>query len=193
MKIQIILGSTREGRQGSLVSNWIYEGLKDSGNAEYELIDLADYPLPIHQEAGHPSMGQYKDPGIKKWAVKIAEADGFIIVTPEYNHGYPAVLKLALDSVYNEWNKKPVVIVGYSAGAGAGIRAVEQLRQVAVHLEMVVLPTVVAIPEVQNQFDETGKYKDPKGQGRLADLEKDLLWYADILKPARDKKRGVVI
>src|SRR5688572_27693303 len=137
LKIQIIIGSTRPNRFSETPAKWLYEIAKTRKDIKFELIDLRDYPLPFYNEPKSPSSmkGDYPNPDVKTWAKKIAGADGYIIISPEYNHGYPAVLKNALDSIYIEWNTKPVGFVSY--GSVGGARAVEQLRQVAVELKMV--------------------------------------------------------
>ncbi len=111
-----------------------------------ELIDLRDWPLPFFNEAGSPGMlkGNYTNDLAKRWSAKIAEADAFIVVTPEYNHGYPAVLKNAFDWLYPEWNHKPIGFAGY--GNANGARAIEQLRQVVIELQMHPIKNSVHIP-----------------------------------------------
>ena len=111
MKIGIILGSTRPGRNGKAVANWVYELASQRDDAEYELVDLIDYPLPHLDEAAPAIMGQYQGEHTKRWAEKIGSFDGFIMVTPEYNHSTSGVLKNAIDYLYNEWNNKAVGFV----------------------------------------------------------------------------------
>src|SRR5579872_3399556 len=131
LKIQVIIGSTRQGRFSEKPAQWIFEEAKKKTGLEVELLDLRDYPMPFFNEPMSPSRveGKYPNEAVQKWAKKIAEADGYIIVSPEYNHGYPAVLKNAMDSIYKEWNNKSVGFVSY--GSVGGGRAVEQLRLVA--------------------------------------------------------------
>ena len=133
-RIGIILGSTRPNRNGEQVAQWVYEIASRRGDAEFELVDLRDYPLPAFDEPMPPSLGQYTNGHTKEWARKIGSFDGFVIVTPEYNHGPSAVLKNAIDYLYAEWNHKAVGFVSY--GAVGGIRAVEHLRLVAGALQM---------------------------------------------------------
>lgn len=137
LKIQVIIGSTRENRFSEKPANYIFSELKKQKDVEPELIDLKDWPLPFFDEPISPSMskGKYNNPLGRKWADKVAEADGYIIIAPEYNHGYPAVLKNALDWVFNEWHKKPIGFVSY--GSVGGARSVEQLKQVAIELKLV--------------------------------------------------------
>ncbi|MFE2487687.1 NADPH-dependent FMN reductase [Streptomyces mirabilis] len=134
LKIAIILGSTRPGRNGKGVADWVVDRAGARIGADYELVDLADYPLPHLDEAIPPSMGQYKGEHTKAWATKIAEFDGYIFVTPEYNHSTSGVLKNAIDYLYREWNNKAAAFVSY--GSLGGARAIEHLRAVASELQM---------------------------------------------------------
>ena len=133
-RIGIILGSTRPGRNGEQVARWVLEHASRRADATFELIDLLDYPLPHLDEPLPPSMGQYQNSHTQEWAAKIASFDGFVIVTPEYNHGTSGVLKNAIDFLFAEWNNKAVGFVGY--GAVGGARAIEHLRLVAGELQM---------------------------------------------------------
>jgi NAD(P)H-dependent FMN reductase len=133
-RIGIILGSTRPNRNGEQVARWVYEIASRRGDAEFELVDLRDYPLPHLDEPLPPSMGQYQNEHTKQWADKIASFDGFVFVTPEYNHSTSGVLKNAIDYLYAEWNNKAAGFVSY--GAVGGARAAEHLRLVAGELQM---------------------------------------------------------
>jgi NAD(P)H-dependent FMN reductase len=132
--IGIILGSTRPNRNGEQVAKWVLDIASRRSDATFELVDLRDYPLPHLDEPLPPSLGQYKNDHTKEWADKIASFDGFVIVTPEYNHGTSGVLKNAIDYLYGEWNNKAVGFVSY--GAAGGARAAEHLRLVAGELQM---------------------------------------------------------
>jgi NAD(P)H-dependent FMN reductase len=133
-QIGIILGSTRPNRNGEQVAKWVLDIASRRNDATYELVDLRDYPLPHLDEPLPPSLGQYQNDHTKEWADKIASFDGFVIVTPEYNHGTSGVLKNAIDYLYGEWNNKAVGFVSY--GAAGGARAAEHLRLVAGELQM---------------------------------------------------------
>jgi NAD(P)H-dependent FMN reductase len=133
-KIAIILGSTRPGRNGEAVAAWVLEQAKGRTDAEYELVDLRDHPLPHLDEAVPASLGMYSQPHTKAWAATIAAYDGFVFVTPEYNHGTTGVLKNAIDYLYAEWNNKAAGFVSY--GSAGGVRAVEHLRLVVGELQM---------------------------------------------------------
>ena len=132
--IGIIIGSTRPGRNGEQVARWVLEHAEKRDDATFELVDLKDFPLPHLDEPMPPSLGQYQNEHTQRWAAKIASFDGFVIVTPEYNHGPSGVLKNALDFLYAEWSNKAVGFVSY--GNAGGARAVEQLRMAAAELQM---------------------------------------------------------
>jgi NAD(P)H-dependent FMN reductase len=134
IRIGIILGSTRPNRNGEQVARWVYDNAALRSDAEFELVDLRDYPLPHLDEPLPPSLGQYQNDHTRQWADKIASFDGFVIVTPEYNHSTSGVLKNAIDYLYAEWNNKAVGFVSY--GAVGGARAAEHLRLVAGELQM---------------------------------------------------------
>lgn len=133
LRIAVILGSTRPGRNGEAVAKWVLEQTAGR-DAQYDLIDLADHRLPLLEETKPPSFGQYQGEHTKKWAQTIAKYDGFIMVTPEYNHSTSGVLKNALDHIYAEWNDKAVAFVGY--GVLGAARAIEHLRGIAGELQL---------------------------------------------------------
>ncbi|WP_305785098.1 NADPH-dependent FMN reductase [Symbioplanes lichenis] len=133
-KIGIIIGSTRPGRNGEAVAKWVHELASQRTDAEFELVDLLDYKLPHLDEAIPASMAQYSQPHTQAWAAKIAEFDGFIFVTPEYNHATSGALKNAIDFLFAEWNNKAVGFVGY--GSVGGARAIETLRLIVGELMM---------------------------------------------------------
>lgn len=134
LKIAVILGSTREGRNGGAVAEWVLEQAKGREGATYELVDLRDHPLPFFDEPMGPSMKASERPEVVRFAETIGRYDGYVIVTPEYNHSFSAVLKNALDSIYGEWNDKAAALVSY--GSFQGARAVEQLRLVLSELQV---------------------------------------------------------
>jgi len=195
IKIKVIIGSTRQGRFSEKPAQWIFEELKQQKGVEVELLDLRDYPMPFFDESMPPSTagGKYSNEIVKKWAKKINDGDAFIIVTPEYNHGYPAVFKNALDVLYPEWNRKAVGFVSY--GSALGARSVEQLRQVAVELQMAPIRNAIHIPV--DIFMAVMMGKGPTGpemfkpirEGVMGDRVQiffdDLLWWAKALQAAR--------
>ncbi len=186
LKIQIILGSTRDARQGEKAAKFIYEFAKKRKDFSVEYIDLKEWNFQFLNEASPPSMGNYSDPKTKKWASKINESDGYIFVTPEYNHGYSAVLKNALDLIYKEWNNKPGAFVSY--GGAAGSRAVEQLRQVLVELQMAPIRAQVMITSIWTAFDSKGELINKEMYEKSTNAMFDqLVWWAHALKSAREK------
>ncbi|MDT5114062.1 MAG: hypothetical protein QOE20_5952 [Mycobacterium sp.] len=134
LKIAIIVGSTRPGRNGKAVADWVLDKAASRTGANYELIDLVDFPLPHMDEAIPPSAGQYAGEHTKAWAAKVGAYDGFIFVTPEYNHSTSGVLKNAIDYLYAEWNNKAAAFVSY--GSLGGARAIEHLRAVCSELQI---------------------------------------------------------
>jgi NAD(P)H-dependent FMN reductase len=128
INVAVIVGSTRPGRKALDVANWVMEIAGSRGDAAFELVDIQDFNLPLLDEPLPPSMGQYSQPHTKAWAARIAEFDGFVFVTPEYNHGTSGALKNAIDYLYKEWNNKAAGFVGY--GSAGGARAIESLRLV---------------------------------------------------------------
>ena len=143
IRIGIILGSTRPNRNGEQVARWVYNIASQRSDAEFELVDLRDYPLPHLDEPLPPAMGQYQNEHTRQWADKIASFDGFVMVTPEYNHSTSGVLKNAIDYLYAEWNNKAVGFVSY--GSVGGARAAEHLRLVAGELQMADVRQQVAL------------------------------------------------
>jgi NAD(P)H-dependent FMN reductase len=185
-RIGIIIGSTREGRFGDKPAAWIHAIAAQRDDLRFELIDLRDHPLPFFNEPISPAWAPVKNEAAQAWAAKLAGFDGFIIVTPEYNHGPSAVLKNALDYAYAEFVRKPVAFVGYG-GVGAA-RAVEQLRLVAAELQMVSLRHAVHVGMVEFLgIWQQGKSFDDfphLAQAASAMLD-DLAWWTTALKTAR--------
>jgi NAD(P)H-dependent FMN reductase len=134
LKIGIILGSTRPGRAGEAVAKWVFEIAQKRTDAEFVFIDIAEFNLPLLDEPVPPSMGQYSKEHTRRWAAARAPLDGFIFVTPEYNHGTSGALKNAIDYLYAEWNDKAAGFVGY--GSAGGVRAVENLRLIMAELQI---------------------------------------------------------
>jgi NAD(P)H-dependent FMN reductase len=132
LKVAIVTGSTRPGRNNEAVARWVYGLSKQRKDAEFELVDIADYNLPLLDEPKPPSLGQYSHERTKKWAAKIGSFDAYVFVTPEYNHGISGALKNAIDYLYREWNDKAAGFVSY--GSAGGARAVEHLRLVMAEL-----------------------------------------------------------
>lgn len=189
MKIGVILGSVRKIRRGERVAKWLMPQLSKIKGAEFELLDLRDYPLPFYSEDNSPDSLEngYTNKVAKKWAAKIGEKDGFIFINSEYNHGPAAVLKNAIDWVYNEWVKKPVAFVSYAPGAASGVRAVEQLRENVIELQMAPLREAVHISHVLDTIDKDGNLLKGHYNERVVTVVKELLWWTKALKEARER------
>src|SRR5262245_56107949 len=187
--ISVIVGSTRQGRFSEKPARWIFELLRTRDDLEARFLDLRDYPMPFFDQPLTPSMPgrpPYEHVVVKKWTAAIAESDGFVVVTPEYNHGVAPVLKNALDWVYPEWNRKAVAFVAY--GNAAGARSVEHLRATAIELQLAPIRSAVHIPVPVLM----AHYQGGDVEKGLAELERparimidDLLWWTAALKAAR--------
>ncbi len=190
INIKIIAGSTRQGRFSDKAAAWIYDELKKEQEVNAEILDLRDFDMPFFNEAVSPSFKQeaYKNEAVTRFTEKIAQGDAFVIITPEYNHSISAVLKNALDWVYQEWNNKPVAFVSY--GSVGGARAVEHLRLIAIELQMVPIRNAVHIPGEQYFQALFGKMdvKDLFAQqkDKVQAMISQLLWWAKVLKNARN-------
>jgi NAD(P)H-dependent FMN reductase len=191
-KIAVILGSTRQNRFGEKPARWIFDELKKRPGIEAEFIDLRDYRIPFYDHPASPSymQGPFGDETTRAFTRKIAEADGFIIVAPEYNRGYSAELKNAIDHVYGEWNNKPVAFVSY--GAVGGGRAVEQLRLVAIELQMAPIRQGVHIffdlyMSIMNDTVPVDPAKFAPVQQSADTMLDQLIWWTKALKAAREK------
>jgi NAD(P)H-dependent FMN reductase len=181
-----ILGSTRQGRRGEKVANWFGEIASAREDIDYEPVDLRDWDLGFFDEPKVPSQGDYENEGQRRWAEKVGAADGFVWISPEYNHGYPPPLKNAIDFIYAEWNRKPMAVVSYGGAAG-GLRAAEQLRLVAIEVQMAPVRSSVFIPRAYSSFDEEGRLTADTEyrEGQAAGLLDELAWWANVLREAR--------
>lgn len=192
LNIKIILASVRNGRFGDKPAKWILNHAKKIDGIKVELLDLKDYQLPVFSEPVSPAYvkGKYGKKEVDAWAKKIADADGFIVVTPEYNHGYPATLKNNIDCIYKEWNKKAISFVSY--GSTGGARVIQQLREVSIELQMTPIRNSVHIMNPWFLTEEDGSLKpgvldayDHSAQNLLTQL----VWWANALKEARGKSK----
>jgi NAD(P)H-dependent FMN reductase len=191
MKLQVIVGSTRPTRAADKVVPWVTGRAVSHEAFETEVLDLRDWPLPMFGEhmgsIGDPRDPSYSTEPVRAWNKKIAEADAYLLVTPEYNHSIPGELKNAIDSVFVSFafRNKPLAMVGYSGGVGGGIRAIEHLVQVAVEVEAAPLRSTVVLPFVDKQFDDAGQPTDPTTEISMQILLDDLAWWAAALHNAR--------
>jgi NAD(P)H-dependent FMN reductase len=185
-RIGVILGSTRPGRRGEAVARWVMDEAGQRSDAEFELIDLADYPLPHLDEPLPPSMGQYQNAHTQEWAATIGRFDGFVFVTPEYNHSTSGVLKNAIDYLYAEWNNKAMGVVSY--GLVGGARAAEHLRLVAGELQMADVRTNVAL-SLFTEFENFTEFKPSAHQVQVLDtLFGEVIAWSEALAPLRQVK-----
>ncbi|CAN5192272.1 NAD(P)H-dependent oxidoreductase [soil metagenome] len=184
-KIKIIAGSTRPGRFNIQPSTWIFEVAQKRDDIEVEIVDLMDINLPMLDEGIPASQQKYEKEHTKRWAKIIAEADGFIFVTPEYNHSMSGALKNAIDYLYTEWTYKPVSFVSYGSLAG-GSRAVEHLRGIAGELKMYDMREQVMLPNYWEDLDENGVYQLSDRHEHAAQLMLEpLVFWAKQMKIAR--------
>ncbi|NBE81262.1 NADPH-dependent FMN reductase [Micromonospora rubida] len=187
-RIGMILGSTRPNRNGEQVAHWAVNLASKRDDAEFELVDLRDFPLPHLDEQMPPSFGQYQNEHTRRWAEKVSSFDGFVIVTPEYNHSTTGVLKNALDYLFAEWNNKAVGFISY--GPHGGVRAVEHLRAMAGELMMADVRAQVVLPfttEFENhRYFKPGDYNLPAFNTMLDQV---IAW-SDALAPLRAKKQA---
>lgn len=156
--LQIVLGSTRPGRAGAAVTEWFTEQARAHGGFEVAVADLAEVNLPLFDEPNHPMTGAYEHEHTRAWSALVARANALVFVTPEYNHGYPAALKNALDYLNREWRYKACGFVSYG-GVSAGLRAVHQLKQVVTALRMVPVTDAVSIPFIPQRLDESRTFQ----------------------------------
>jgi NAD(P)H-dependent FMN reductase len=179
--LEIIIASTRPGRVGPSVASWINERAIAHGGFDVELIDLAEVNLPMFDEPKHPRFRQYVHQHTKDWSATIDRADAFIFVVPEYNYGFNAAIKNAIDYLNAEWQHKPVGFVSYG-GVAAGTRAVQMLKQVVTTLKMVPMFDAVNIPFVQQFLDDDRKLQpnDIMEAAATAMLDELVRWTASL-------------
>jgi len=190
-KLLVIIGSTRPGRSADLVLPWLTSRVRAHDSFDTEIADLRDWPLPIFAEhmgtIGDVRDPTYSEPIVRAWNMKVKQADAFIVVTPEYNHGIPGGLKNAIDSVWLSFGfrNKPVAAVGYSGNIGGGIRAIEHLAHVFIEAEAVPLRNTVVIPFVREAFGADGEPVNRETGIRLQVMLDDLAWWSSALEKAR--------
>ncbi|QFZ21453.1 NADPH-dependent FMN reductase [Saccharothrix syringae] len=187
LKLAVILGSVREGRRGPVVGRWFRQQAEQHGQFDVDYIDLAEVPLPLALPALPPLMGEPERPeGLAAVTGKLAAADAFVIVTPEYNHSYPASIKTLVDWHFTQWRAKPVAFVSYG-GIGAGLRSVEHLRAVFAELHAVTVRDSVCFPQYWELFDAEGQPRDAEGANGAAKVMLDqLAWWGSALHLARE-------
>jgi len=187
--ISVIVGSTRQGRFSENPAKWIFQHLKKRDSVDARLLDLRDFPMPFFDQSvtpATPGRPAFEHKVVQKWTAAIAQSDGFVFVTPEYNYGPSAVLKNAVDWVYSEWHRKPACFISY--GSAMGVRSVQQLRLTAIEVQLAPIRSSVHIPVATLWAHYQGGDVD----AGLAELEAparamidDLLWWTAALKAAR--------
>lgn len=168
LKLHTIICSTRPGRVGPSVASWFDRIAREEGTFECELVDLADFDLPVFDEPNHPAMQQYEHEHTRAWSRNVAAADAYVFVTPEYNHTPPASLVNALDFVYREWNYKPCAFVSYGGGSG-GIRSAHTSVLQLTTLKMMPLPEAVMVQRPWQLMDDEGNFQAEEHHKRSAD------------------------
>ncbi len=182
--LQVIIGSTRPGRAGSAVADWIIDRAREHGDFEVEVTDLRALDLPIFDEPNHPRLRQYVHKHTKDWSAIVDRSDAFVFVTPEYNHAFTAATKNALDYLSQEWRNKPAGIVSYG-GASGGARAARMLEQVLGALQMVTIADSVNIPGIRERFDDQGRFEpDPDSRRAAAAMLAELARAAQAARAA---------
>jgi NAD(P)H-dependent FMN reductase len=184
IKLAIILGSTRPGRNGEAVAGWVYEIARQRNDVDVELVDIRDFNLPLLDEPVPPSRGQYSKEHTKAWAAKIESFDAYVFVTPEYNHGPPGALKNAIDYLYREWNNKAAGFVGY--GSAGGVRAVEQLRLVMGELQVADVRAQVML-SLFTDFENFSTFKpDQRHEAPVNDMLDQVVAWGGALRTLRN-------
>jgi NAD(P)H-dependent FMN reductase len=188
VKLAIIVGSTRPGRVGEAVARWVYELARTRRDAAFELVDIRDFGLPLLDEPVPPSQGKYSKPHTKAWAATIGSFDGYVFVTPEYNHGISGALKNAIDYVYAEWNDKAAGFVGY--GSAGGVRAVEHLRLVMAEVQVATVRNQVAL-SLFTDFENYTSFKPAaRHEKSLDQMLGQLVAWGGALQALREKTRA---
>lgn len=183
LRVALIIGSVREGRLGSSIARWAAQHAERRVDFEVDVVDLRDVDLPA-------DLPEDPTPGLRAWTERVARADAFVVVTPEYNRGIPAALKHAIDAVREQWYAKPVTVVAYG-GQARGLRAAEQLRLVFGELHVQVLRDTVCLGLGDGALDESGWVCDPGAVGALGFALDRLAWWGTALRAARIERSYV--
>lgn len=185
LKVGIILGSTRPGRNGEAVAKWVHAVAAKRTDAEFELVDIRDFNLPLLDEPVPPSRGQYTQPHTKVWAAKIDSFDAYVLVTPEYNHGTSGALKNAIDFLFREWHNKAAGFVGY--GSLGAARAVEHLRLVMAEVQVATVRNQVAL-SLATDFENFSTFRPaPHHEKSLHAMLDQVISWGGALQPLRQK------
>ncbi len=182
----IVIASTRPGRVGLPVANWFEQRAAAHGGFDYEVVDLAELDLPLLDEPSHPRLRRYTQDHTHAWSAIVERADAFVFVTSEYNHGYPAPLKNAIDYLHHEWQYKPVGFVSYG-GVAAGTRAVQQLKQVVAAVHMMPAVAAVNIPFIADRVTGGELEANEIMTDAASDMLDELMALQEALRPLRAK------
>ena len=189
--VAIILGSTRPGRRAEPIARWIYGIAGKRGDARFELVDIADFKLPLLDEPMPAMMHKYTQLHTRNWAAKIDSFDAFVLVTPEYNHGISASLKNAIDFLYREWNNKAAGFVGY--GAGEGTRGVEQLRLIMAEMQVATVRAQVGL-SLFTDFENFHVFKPaPNREAAVTSMLDQLIAWGGALKTVRERQKELAM
>ena len=185
LKLHTIICSTRPGRIGPHVAQWFHGAAQAHGQFDAELIDLADFNLPVYDEPLHPRLQKYEHAHTRAWSESVNAADAYVFVTPEYNFSAPPALVNALDFVYKEWNYKPAAFVSYG-GVSGGLRSVQMAKQIVTALKMMPMTEGVSIPNVATHLDENKTFKPSDlVTASVKPMLDELHRWAEALKPMR--------
>jgi NAD(P)H-dependent FMN reductase len=186
LKIAIVIGSTRPGRKGEAVAKWAYDIARQRSDTEFELLDVADFNLPLLDEPLSAQSGQYSQPHTRAWSAKVASFDGYVFVTPEYNHGGSGALKNAIDFLYYEWGDKVAGFIGY--GYTMGARAIEHLRLVMAAVQVATVRPQVGL-SLFTDFENSTVFKPAAMQEKNVNTMLDhVIAWSGALRALRDKR-----
>jgi NAD(P)H-dependent FMN reductase len=184
-RLMIVVASTRPGRMGTPVATWFVARARQYGAFDVEVVDLDELGLPLLDEPNHPRLRDYTHRHTHEWSARVDAADAFVFVTPEYNHGYPAALKNAIDYLHQEWQHKPVAFVSYG-GIAAGTRAMQQLTQVVTAVKLLPLDEAVNIPFVRTLVHDGVLFANDSMERAVPSMLDELLRVQAALRPLRD-------
>jgi NAD(P)H-dependent FMN reductase len=186
VKLGVIIASTRPGRVGFPVGQWVAEAAAAHGGLDVEILDLAEINLPLMDEPNHPRLRQYTHQHTIEWSARIAAQDAFVIVMPEYNYGFTAPLKNAIDYLFQEWQYKAVGLVSYG-GLSGGLRAAQMIKQVLTTLKMVPLTEAVVLPMVFRSIEDGVFQPDESAHAQAATLFTELQRWTHALRVLREE------
>lgn len=183
-KLQIIVGSTRPGRAALPIATWVAEQAREHGGLDVDLVDVAEFDLPVLDEPLMPRLEKYEHDHTRRWSAKIDEADAFVFVTPEYNYGPSVALLNAVDYLHREWGYKPVAFVSYG-GVAAGLRSVQAMKQVVTTLRMMPIPEGVSVPFVMQHLSPDGFAPPPGAAAAAGPMFDELVRWTEALHDLR--------